>query len=650
MSPKFVVGVLVSIIAAVLIVNKGIVFGNDHPHQNRVHVTSQMSYQSITSQIQMRSDRDGALGLEDISSDLYQSQFAHLGSPTINLGYSNHVYWFRVMLDNSESETVDLMLEIPFPLIDKIDGYLTNEDLEALVVKETFQYGDHYEFSKRPILSPSFVQPLKIDPGASWLFLKVETSSPVHVPIYVADDQSYAEYITIKQWLSGILYGIAFALACYNFMLFSALRDKIHLYYGLFLVSLFLFYACVDGYSYWLWPDNINWQSKAHIYFIYMSLGLGVEFSRRYLSISELQPRLMQHMHIIIGVCVSCILITPFLQEVYAATLMSVVSGASLTYMFIVGLLRLRDGVPLAGLYVLVWGMLIVTAFMNVLASNGLMFDFMDVNGYMKIASVVELLLLSFGVGSKLNAIRDKQIRAERHALHFSEEARRAEKRALEVEREANKTLEEKVHSRTKQLEDAMKDLHRANDELKRLSETDSLTGLYNRRKFEECFNEKILYANQHDAQALFMFIDIDHFKKFNDQFGHDMGDLCLQKVAFRLAELADKFGFVVGRFGGEEFAVATVVSQRERAAQLGEIIRAEIEKLRIPNHDDIRVTVSIGCHLEVNPPIEERSRLMKHADVALYRAKANGRNCVLFDDQLHQGTATVNSISFTDK
>ncbi|MCG8312049.1 MAG: GGDEF domain-containing protein, partial [Pseudomonadales bacterium] len=369
-----------------------------------------------------------------------------------------------------------------------------------------------------------------------------------------------------------------------------------------------------------------------HIYFIYLALGLAVEFSRLFLSVDEGQPMIMRHSRILVGVCVASILATPYLAEVYAAILMSLIAGIVLTYLFVVGMVRLRDGVPMAGLYVVVWGMLLVTAFMNVLASNGLLFDFTDVNGYMKLASTVELFLLSFGVGSKIYAIRDRQIRAERHALRFSEEARRAEKHSLAVQREANRTLEEKVQERTQQLEFAMRDLHHANNELKRLSETDALTGLYNRRKFEECFNERILTAQQIEAMAVFMLIDIDFFKKLNDQYGHDMGDLCLQKVAFILSTLSEKFGFQVARFGGEEFAVATVVTKPERALELAEIIRGEIEKLVIPEYNEIRITVSVGCHAQSNPSLEARSQLMKLADIALYRAKANGRNCVIMD------------------
>lgn len=643
MSPRLVIGIFMFIFATLVIVNKGIVFGSTSAQNNQVIVTDDMPYQSITPAIQMRSDRDGSLGISDVTSDLYSSQFAFLQTPTVNLGYSDSVYWFRVLLKNAAEQPQDVVLDIPFPLLDSVEGFMLKQDLSSPQILNRFSFGDRHSFASRAFVSPSFVQPLTLPQEPVWLFLRVKTSSPVHVPLYLAGDTNYAEYITIKQWLSGILYGIALALACYNFMLFTALKDKTYLYYSMFIVTLFLFYACVDGYSYYLWQDNISWQSKAHIYFIYLALALGIEFSCLFLSINQNQRVLMQHTRTLIGICVACIFATPFLEEVYAATLMSVVSGIALSYMFCVGIIRLRDGVPMAGLYVIVWGMLIVTAFMNVLASNGLLFDFMDVNGYMKVVSVFELLLLSFGVGSKINTIREKQIRAERHALHFSEEARRAEKRALDAEREANRSLEDKVKDRTHQLEMALRDLHRANDELRRLSETDSLTGLYNRRKFEDECNECIEFCRKEEALVAFMFIDIDHFKKLNDTHGHDMGDLCLQEVADVLLTLAEKLGFLVARFGGEEFALVTMVNRPERANTLGEIIRGEIEKIRIPNNEDIRITVSVGCYVQTPPPVTERSVLMKKADIALYRAKASGRNCVVLEHPFqsgHQGVA----------
>lgn len=646
MSPKFVIGVLLSIVVALVVVNKGVVFGNAIDQNNNLLISEGMPYQSITPALQMRRDREGSLSIEQITDELYQNQFSYLQSHTVNLGYSDSVYWFRVSLTNSESKPLELMLDIPFPLLDRVDAYLLAQDLSNLKVMEHFQFGDRFSFTERAFIAPSFVQPITLPTKPVWLFIRVETSSPVHLPVYLADHNEYTEYIMIKQWLSGILYGIALALACYNLMLFFALRDKTYLYYSLFIVSLFLFYASVDGYTYYLWPENIGWQAKAHIYFIYIALALAIEFSRLFLSISESENVLNQHIRTLIGVCLGCIIVTPFLQEVYAATLMSVISGVILTYLFSVGVVRLRDGVPMAGLYVLVWGMLIITAFMNVLASNGLLFDFMDVNGYMKVVSVFELLLLSFGVGSKINGIRDRQIRAERHALHFSEEARRAEKRALDVEREANKNLEQKVQQRTQQLQDAMDDLHKANQELKRLSETDSLTGLFNRRKFEENFNERIAYALEHKSLIAFLFIDIDHFKKLNDTHGHDIGDLCLQKVAGVLQALSEKYGFLVARFGGEEFAVATVVTKVERATQLAEIVRSEIAKITMPDYEDLELTVSVGCYVESKPAIEARSTIMKKADIALYRAKANGRNCVVLEHAPNIGGAVPAQLS----
>ena len=148
---------------------------------------------------------------------------------------------------------------------------------------------------------------------------------------------------------------------------------------------------------------------------------------------------------------------------------------------------------------------------------------------------------------------------------------------------------------------------------------------------------------------VVFMFIDIDFFKKFNDRYGHDMGDLCLQKVSACLSDLAETFGFDVARFGGEEFAVTTVTSKANKAIQLAEIIRTEIEKVKIPTEDDVQVTVSIGCYVEFDASAEDRSRLMKQADIALYRAKANGRNCVVMNGYTqaieHRGAIPINGL-----
>ncbi|WAJ28521.1 putative bifunctional diguanylate cyclase/phosphodiesterase [Antarcticirhabdus aurantiaca] len=173
--------------------------------------------------------------------------------------------------------------------------------------------------------------------------------------------------------------------------------------------------------------------------------------------------------------------------------------------------------------------------------------------------------------------------------------------------------------------------------DLLRLSNTDPLTGLDNRRAIDEKLRR--LWADWQDTGRGFatVLIDIDFFKKYNDFHGHQAGDRCLVVVGHALAAALKPFDASIGRYGGEEFIVIARLKRADEVACLAETIRGTVEALGLP-HGHRRdgtsvVTVSVGAAVtrpQIGPKLE---KLINEADRALYGAKANGRNCVrLFD------------------
>ncbi|MCQ8781111.1 putative bifunctional diguanylate cyclase/phosphodiesterase [Mangrovibrevibacter kandeliae] len=174
--------------------------------------------------------------------------------------------------------------------------------------------------------------------------------------------------------------------------------------------------------------------------------------------------------------------------------------------------------------------------------------------------------------------------------------------------------------------------------ELLRLSNTDPLTGLKNRRAIEE--DLAAYWQAWQDERRSFaaVLIDIDYFKNFNDHYGHQEGDSCLALVANALADLAQGWDGTVGRFGGEEFIVLAAVSDDAGIAHFAESIRRTVEDLRLPHErrpdGEGVVTVSIGAASTANSSAKRVERLISEADTALYRAKGSGRNCAWVFDQ----------------
>jgi diguanylate cyclase (GGDEF)-like protein len=178
-------------------------------------------------------------------------------------------------------------------------------------------------------------------------------------------------------------------------------------------------------------------------------------------------------------------------------------------------------------------------------------------------------------------------------------------------------------------------DISRANALLSQMSRTDFLTGLPNRRDFDERLAEAMRQACRDGAALSLLVLDIDNFKLYNDVLGHPKGDRCLKKVAQAIAANIGADGAFVGRIGGEEFAVALPAISGETAAAVAERIREAIHALMIP-HPGLgpqrQVTVSLGA-ASLNPDWpEDSASLVARADAALYRAKRGGRNRTEFD------------------
>jgi diguanylate cyclase (GGDEF)-like protein/PAS domain S-box-containing protein len=167
----------------------------------------------------------------------------------------------------------------------------------------------------------------------------------------------------------------------------------------------------------------------------------------------------------------------------------------------------------------------------------------------------------------------------------------------------------------------------------------DGLTGLANRRRFDERLQEEWSRAYRDSASLSLLLIDVDHFKKFNDRYGHPAGDVCLQAVANILAGEARRPGDLAARYGGEEFAVLLPNTDAAGCALIGERIRLALEKTAMPHAPNLpsgRVTLSLGgaiCY-----PNAERSKtcasLVETADRALYAAKHEGRDRLVMSRQ----------------
>jgi diguanylate cyclase (GGDEF)-like protein len=173
--------------------------------------------------------------------------------------------------------------------------------------------------------------------------------------------------------------------------------------------------------------------------------------------------------------------------------------------------------------------------------------------------------------------------------------------------------------------------LESSNARLGELAATDALTGLPNRRTFDAALSEEWLRAIRLQKPLSVLMIDVDHFKWYNDSFGHRSGDECLCLIAATIRRAIRRPGDVAARYGGEEFVVVLPNTEPAGARTWAELLCADVLALGIPRSmdDSAPVSVSIGSATVHPSPGTEPSTLIELADEALYTAKNDGRNCV---------------------
>ena len=156
----------------------------------------------------------------------------------------------------------------------------------------------------------------------------------------------------------------------------------------------------------------------------------------------------------------------------------------------------------------------------------------------------------------------------------------------------------------------------------------DPLTGLFNRRTFEERLEEEFSVITRHKMESCLALVDVDFFKKVNDQYGHQAGDIVLQVLAAKLKE-GVRTGDLVGRWGGEEFILYIRQAGLEGAVKLLERLRGDVEEMSIKVSEQTSLQITISSGVVALATYEDWHRAFQSADEALYASKANGRNRV---------------------
>jgi diguanylate cyclase (GGDEF)-like protein len=256
------------------------------------------------------------------------------------------------------------------------------------------------------------------------------------------------------------------------------------------------------------------------------------------------------------------------------------------------------------------------------------------------IDSIRYAVFLVVGSGVILNLMMQAVVlkplrRLTDHAAKLQQEGDYSLRLGLERKDEIG-VLAKSLDSLVQTISDRTVELQRANEQLTQLSLNDALTGIANRRMFDAYLKQEWRRAMREQTPLSIMLADVDHFKKYNDTYGHQQGDMCLIGVAAVMQLHMQRPADLLARYGGEEFAVILPGTDAEGAGHMAEVLGQAVRDLRIDHSESDAapyVTVSIGVVTTIPSPEEGdggMDMLLEQADQALYQAKKVGRNRVL--------------------
>lgn len=503
-------------------------------------------------------------------------QFQKPTGPASTLGLRRDAVWLRLPVEVPAGISGRWVLEIDYPVLNRIDVHVASEDGRLL---QHARLGNLQPYSQRPILSRSHALGLDLAPGARYeVLLRIETLGAMIVPISLKRAPAFHEHAMGEQMLQGLLNGLGLCLLLYSLTQWLALREPLFAKYALLISGSLMFSLLQFGIgAQYVWTDMVWMELHAAGLsalmaacgsFLFVEQALAGPDSPRWFS------RVMKG-----GAALCALAALLFALDLIDVRTVTAVIGSLGLAPALLGLpgawRRMRRGDSVGGYLLLAWAAYFVCTAIAVAVIKGhIGVNFWSMHAF-QIGATLDMLIFMRVLGLRTVAIKA----AARQAAH---------------ERDL-------LHS---------------------LAHTDALTGLANRRGLTAALNQALAECAPTRLVAVFL-IDLDGFKQVNDQHGHEVGDQLLVAVGQRLQTLLHTSD-LVARLGGDEFVVmCTGLQHAEQAERLAERLSSAFDTpFDLPERLRCSVGLTLG-HTLAPRDGTDAATLIKHADAAMYRGKS---------------------------
>lgn len=530
-------------------------------------------------------DPGGKLTLAEVAS---RSGFVALNRDVPNFGYSYSTFWLRFGLPRDPATMLVpmLVLEVRFPSLDLVElhvPYRTAGGVEYRVQRA----GDGMPWGEREVKHRNQVFRVPMTGLAEApAYLRVRSESVVTVPAYLWRPEALVAHDRNAQFGYGLFYGLVIALFLYNLMLLLAVRDRVYLWYVLYVASFGIGLAAFDGFAYqYLWPGSVWWANHALAAALCAALMFGALFARDFLemaSFSVFANRFLVGVAALAAVGVFFSATGLLVSYGVIMRCLSVVAFAAAGVVLYVAVRAVLAGYRPARYFLFAWSALLVFIALGALRNFALVpTHFLTVNG-LHIGLGLDILLLSFALADRINTLKRETASAKAEM------------------RERGQVVEQ----------------------LRHMAQHDPLTGLPNRTSMQQRLALAIEFAKRNRKKLAVMLVDLDDFKRVNDSRGHPAGDHVLAAVAGRL-RASVRGSDTVARYGGDEFVV--LAGELDRAQDAGHIAEKIADMVSVPLPIDGAME-KVGCSIGISlypDDAEVPELLIEHADRAMYAAKA---------------------------
>jgi diguanylate cyclase (GGDEF)-like protein len=590
---------------------------------------------SLGMSVDVLEDPAGKLSFDDVRSGPQAARFAPAGADPVNFGYTRSVWWLRFTLPGGAPAGEELLLEVAYPSIDRIELHLPETRPGAEPRYWTRVAGDSFPWAAREVRHRNFVFRIAApqQPGTHVYYLRAQSRSVLTVPLTLWQPEAFSEHSRNGLLVLGLFYGLVLALVMYNLMLFFAVRDRAYLYYVLYAALFGVFLLGFDGLAYqFLWPTSVWAANHGVAMTLSLTLALGALFAHSFLDMRRISPRAAMTMRGVAAagalLAVSAALGWP-LDLAGVLRVISVLGFGTAALATYVAVRALLAGFRPARYFLLAWAALLVFIVLGSLRNFALApSNFVSMYG-LHIGFALDVLLLSFALGDRINLLRRERAEAEAEALE-------AQRLLLEATRETERELEQRIDQRTAELnsvnerlraeaserEQLMDQLRRQEQHLRFMAQHDPLTGLPNRLSMQQRLALAMELAKRNRKKLAVMMVDLDEFKHVNDTRGHPAGDQALVQLAARL-RTSVRGSDTVARYGGDEFVV--LAGELDRGEDAGMIAEKVSDMIQLPlalEGGPARVSCSIG--ISVFPDdAQSGEELIALADKAMYASKA---------------------------